>query len=129
MIAVDTNLLVRIIVEDEASQVERALAFKQAQDRVFISKTVLLETGWVLDIYHPTREAIVSSLRAVFAVSNVEVEDRPAVLSALEWYESGMDFADAIHLASVRAETEFATFDASLQPAAQRLGMGRVVTI
>jgi len=48
---------------------------------------------------------------------------------ALSWVESGMDFADALHLASVSGETEFATFDASLRRTAGRLGIGRVVTI
>jgi hypothetical protein len=48
---------------------------------------------------------------------------------ALDWYQQGMDFVDAMHLATLRGETEFATFDASLRRAAQRLGIGRVVMI
>jgi predicted nucleic-acid-binding protein len=130
VIAVDTNLLVRIIVEDEASQVERARAFIHAQDRVLILKTVLLELGWVLaSSYRLNRETIVSSIRGVLAVSNFEIEDRPAVMLALEWYQKGMDFADAMHLASLSGETKFATFDTSLRRAAERLGTARVVTI
>lgn len=130
MIAVDTNLLVRIIVEDEVSQVERARALIHGQDRVLILKTVLLELGWVLaSSYRLNRETIVSSIRGVLAVSNFEIEDRPAVVLALEWYQQGMDFADAMHLATLRGETEFATFDASLGRAPERLGIGGVVTI
>jgi predicted nucleic-acid-binding protein len=102
VIAVDTNVLVRIMVEDDVDQVRRARAFMEAQDRVFISRTVLLEIGWVLGTYHLTREAIVASIRDVLAVSNVEVEDPPAVMMALQWYQQGMDFADAMHLAALR---------------------------
>ncbi len=126
----DTNVLVRIIVEDDASQVRRARAFIEDQDRVFISRTVVLEIGWVLaSTYRLTREAIVSSIRSVLAVSNVEVEDPPAVMLALEWYAQGMDFADALHLASLGRDTKFATFDASLRRTAGRLGIARVVPI
>ena len=122
MIAVDTNVLVRIVVEDDANQVARARAFMDVQDRVFISKTVLLEMGWVLGTYRLTREAIVSAIRRILAVSNVVVEDNPAVMLALEWYERGMDFADALHLASLTDETPFATFDISMVRTAGRLG-------
>ena len=129
MIAVDTNVLVRIMVEDDVDQVRRARAFLEAQDRVFISRTVLLEIGWVLGTYHLTREAIVSSIRDVLAVSNVEVEDPPAVTAALEWYQQGMDFVDAMHLAALGGDTQFATFDASLRSTARRLAIARVVAI
>jgi predicted nucleic-acid-binding protein len=130
VIAVDTNLLVRIIVEDDASQVGRARALINAQDRVLVLKTVLLEIGWVLATsYHLSREAIVSSIRGVLAVSNFEIEDRPAVMTALEWYQQGMDFADAMHLAALGGDTQFATFDASLRSTARRLGIARVVAI
>ena len=131
MIAVDTNVLVRTIVDDDPHQVDRARAFIAAQDRVLILRTVLLELAWVLGSrrYQLTRDKILSSLRTLARIPNVEIEDGDTVMQALEWYESGMDFADALHLASIGGETEFATFDASLRRAAQRLGIGRVVTI
>ena len=130
MIAVDTNVLVRIIVEDDEGQVIRARAFVDAQDRVFISRTVLLELGWVLaSTYRLTREAVVSSIRSLLAVSNVEVEDRPTVMLALDWHSRGMDFADALHLASLGGDVQFATFDRSLVSIAEKLGIGRVIAI
>ena len=48
MTALDTNVLVRLVVNDDDQQVHRAHAFLAAQDRVLISRTVLLELGWVL---------------------------------------------------------------------------------
>jgi predicted nucleic acid-binding protein len=43
--ALDTNVLVRIVVDDDEQQVQRAHAFLAAQDRVFISRTVLHRAG------------------------------------------------------------------------------------
>jgi predicted nucleic-acid-binding protein len=78
-------------------KVQRARTLINAQDRSLILKTVLLELGWVLaSTYHLSREAVASSIRGVLAVSNFEIEDRPAVTSALESYEQGMDFVDAL---------------------------------
>ena len=47
MIAVDTNLLVRILTNDDPIQARRALKILK-NDEIFIPKTVLLETEWVL---------------------------------------------------------------------------------
>jgi len=40
--------------------------------------------------------------------------DEPAVARALDWFKGGLDFADALHLASARNATQFATFDRKL---------------
>jgi predicted nucleic-acid-binding protein len=130
MTAVDTNVLVRILTKDDANQAALAAGFMQRQDRVYVLKTVLLETEWVLrSSYGFDREAVVAGFHELLTASNLEMEDRNAVIQALGWVEQGMDFADALHLASVSSETEFATFDASLRRTAGRLGIGRVVTI
>jgi predicted nucleic-acid-binding protein len=79
VIAVDTNVLVRIIVEDDAHQVELARAFIAAQDRVFVSRVVLLELGWVLGsrTYKLTRETIASSIRILSRIPNFEIDSEP----------------------------------------------------
>jgi len=101
MTAIDTNLLVRIITNDDRTQAARAAAFLREQDRVYIPKTVLLELEWVLrSAYQTGRNAIVSALRDLTTVFNVEVEDETAAKQAIEWYENGVDFADALHVAS-----------------------------
>ena len=99
MIAFDTNLLVRAVVADEPTQVAivRDLVM---QDTVFISRTVLLETQWVLRaVYKKSRTDMLEFFRALLAVDNTEVEDSSAVGLALDWYALGADFADAMHLA------------------------------
>jgi len=47
MLAVDTNLLVRIVANDDPEQVRRATSLFETE-RIFVPKTVLLETEWVL---------------------------------------------------------------------------------
>ncbi len=120
MHAVDTNVLVRLLTGDDAEQTRRAAAlFKK--DAIFIAKTVLLETEWVLRrLYGLERDAVVGALRKVSGLPNVEIEHPLAVTRALQWCEAGMDFADALHLASSRTGARFATFDAGLKKTAPR---------
>ena len=121
MLAVDTNVIVRIVVNDDPEQSPRAIALFE-QERIFLTKTVLLETEWVLRFsYQLSREAIVCALRNVIGLQQVEVETIGVVVIALDWHEQGMDFADALHLASSARAAEFATFDEKLVKLAQRL--------
>ncbi len=111
MIAVDTNVLVRLIAADDPRQLALARNLFE-QESVFIAKTVLLETEWVLRTgYRVAPEILAAAIRALLGLSNVTMEDRSAVGQALDWYDSGFDFADALHLASSARATGFATFD------------------
>jgi predicted nucleic-acid-binding protein len=68
MIAFDTNLLVRAVVDDNPSQVAivRRLIMRNS---VFISRTVLLETEWVLRaVYMKSRDEILEFFRALLVV-------------------------------------------------------------
>jgi len=127
VIAVDTNVLVRIIVNDEPSQAARAAVFLRAQERVFIAKTVMLELEWVLrGAYRLARGTIAAALRRVLEFPNVEAEDPAAVTAALRWYDQGLDFADSLHVASAGHGCKFATFDGALRRRARRL---RAITL
>jgi predicted nucleic-acid-binding protein len=130
MTALDTNVLVRIITNDDRAQAARAATFLREQERVFIPKTVLLELEWVLrSAYRTEPRAVVSALRDILSVSNVEIEDEAAVTQAIEWHERGMDFADALHVASAGRERKFATFDNRLRRKVRRLGLGELAEI
>ena len=130
MTALDTNVLVRIITNDDRAQATRAARFLREEDRVFISKTVLLELEWVLrSAYKVGPKALISALRDVLSVFNVEIEDDAAVMQAIEWFEKGMDFADALHVASAGRERSFATFDHRLRQKVRRLGLGELAEI
>jgi predicted nucleic-acid-binding protein len=99
MIAFDTNLLVRAVVADNPAQVAIVQRLIM-QDSVFISRTVLLETEWVLRaVYMKSRVEILEFFRALLEIDNTEVEDSTEVGYALDWYAQGSDFANALHLA------------------------------
>jgi predicted nucleic-acid-binding protein len=121
MIAVDTNVLVRFLVRDDAKQAARTAELIR-ESQIWISKTVLLETEWVLrSLYGFTPESLVRALRAVAGLERVFLEDEIAVAKALQWFQRGLDFADALHLASAGNANRFATFDRKLARQAQRI--------
>jgi predicted nucleic-acid-binding protein len=115
VIAVDTNVVVRLLTNDDTAQAARAVDLFAHQD-ILIVKTVLLETEWVLRYsYGLPAAAILAAFRRVLGLPSVAAEDAPAVVLALSLYEGGMDFADALHLSSGREAEAFATFDLRLK--------------
>ena len=127
MIAFDTNLLVRALVDDHPEQVAvvRQLI---ASDSIFISRTVLLETEWVLRArYKKTRDELGAFFSALLEVDNTVVEDAEAVSHALEWYAQGADFADALHLARANFCKTFLSFDQRLKKRAKAAGISPAV--
>jgi len=120
MHAVDTNVLVRLLTGDDANQTKRAAAlFKK--ETIFIPKTVLLETEWVLRrLYRLDSRVVVSAFRKLSGLANVELEQPLVVTQALDWCGDGMDFADALHLASSQNSRKFATFDEHLKKSAPK---------
>jgi predicted nucleic-acid-binding protein len=111
MIALDTNVVVRFLARDDPAQAVRARALIEAGP-AFVPRTVVLETEWVLrTTYRLERAAIAEGLMRLLGLPGVEIEDRPAVLRALHWCAQGLDFADALHLASSGQAEAFATFD------------------
>ena len=120
MHAVDTNVLVRLLTGDDADQTKRVAAlFKK--ETIYIPKTVLLETEWVLRrLYRLNSMVIVSAFRKLSGLGNVEIEQPLVVTQALQWCEDGMDFADALHLASSQNSNKFSTFDEQLKKSAPR---------
>jgi predicted nucleic-acid-binding protein len=122
MIAVDTNVLVRLLTNDDPSEAKRALQVMERDD-ILIPKTVLLETEWVLRHgYVIEREVIAQAFQNLLGLPNVKPDDPQAVTQALAWYEEGLDFADAIHLASSAKADRFATFDKDFAKKALKLG-------
>ena len=119
MIAPDANVVVRFLVADDPRQAERAAALF-AHQRVMLLKTVLLETEWVLrSAYALKREDIHDALSRLSRLAGVTIEDEQAVRKALDLFAAGMDFADALHLASAGGHNAgFATFDRKLRSAA-----------
>lgn len=121
MHAVDTNILIRLVTQDDFLQANLVANFF-AEETIFISKTVLLETEWVLRYtYELDKNSILRALHGILGLPNVEIEDSFVVAQALTWFETGIDFADALHLASTPDASKFITFDKKLAKEAKQL--------
>ena len=125
MLAVDTNILVRFFTHDQPDATARAIRILQSP-RVWVTKTVLLETEWVLRaVYELPSDRVARALRALAGLDNVEVEDPLQVSQALDAYDLGLDFADALHLAGAEGR-QFVSFDDKFVKRARRAGFANV---
>ncbi|ABB31575.2 PilT protein domain protein [Geobacter metallireducens RCH3] len=123
MIAVDTNILVRYVTNDDPLQARRALAILARQEDIFIPKTVLLETEWVLRaVYELPVESILKALLHILGLPNVVAENPEEVSLALDYYSRRLDFADALHLASSCHADSFFSFDAAFVKRGKKIG-------
>jgi predicted nucleic-acid-binding protein len=114
MLAIDTNIVVRYVVGDGGEQFGRAIEILE-NNEVSIASTVVLETEWVLrDAYEFAREDVIAALEKVFGLPTVTLRDQPTVRKAMNLLASGMDFADAMHLAQAGDCEAFVTFDRRL---------------
>lgn len=126
MIAVDTNVLVRLLTGDNPGQAAKAYALF-ASESIWVSKTVLLETAWVLaSLYGFEEDAIRDAFLKLLGLSNVRAEDEGAVGGAVGLSGQGIELADALHLFSRPAGSTFVSFDRALVRRARRAGESRI---
>ena len=125
MIGVDTNVLVRFLVEGDEPQQSALATSLFASGRVAIAHTVLLEAEWVLrQSFKFQRGEIVAAFLRLLGLPNVACDRRDLVIGALRAFENGCDFADAFHLATSTAEVaEFVTFDREFVSQAEAQGL------
>lgn len=111
MIAVDTNVLVRLLVGDHDAQTKAAEDLFAAET-IFVSTTVVLEAEWVLRSRYRWPAARVNSVLQRFsALENVRFERAGGLAWALERHATGADFADMLHIDASRGSDAFVTFD------------------
>ena len=85
---------------------------------------------WVLRYsYGFPRQQVSAALQTLVRLEGAQVEDAPAVVQALDWHARGLDFADALHLASCPTGAELLTFDQALVRKASALRTGRAVRV
>lgn len=112
MIAVDTNVVLRFIAADNSIQYRQSYQLFSNKADIYLSDTVLLECASVLQFsYKQTPFQVASVFRKIAGLPNVTIETPDALISALDWHEQGLDFADALHLAKARRLDQFITFD------------------
>jgi predicted nucleic-acid-binding protein len=126
MTAVDTNVVVRLLTGDDPKQAAAARSLF-ASGPIWIAKTVLLETGWVLrSLYGYDESAIHEAFMKLLGLKNVHMEDEPSVAAALALTVHGIELADALHLSSKPPGAVFVSFDQSFVRRAMRAGIGEV---
>ena len=119
--AVDTNVLVRILVDDGTEQADRARQ-RFVTEEVFVPSSVLLETEWVLRSHLGLdRKALNDLLTAVARAPAMQLENRTQMLQAIDAHRRGPDFADAIHLFAATSCDGIYSFDALFRRKAVKL--------
>ena len=102
MLGIDTNVLVRFLVQDDEAQFEKARKLIKrevsAGRRVFVNQLVLMETEWVLrSRYSVSKNQIIEAISGLLDANDVQFEDEPAIEEAIFiWKESTADFADCL---------------------------------
>ncbi len=113
----------RYYVNDEPQQGAIATRIMSEEPELFVSKTVVAELEWVLRGYFElTPDKIHAVLRHLLGLGNVTIEQADAVETALRYYQKGIDFADALHLASSQHCSMLLTFDDRNRPPRQAPG-------
>ncbi len=124
LLAVDTNVLARAMVDDGSSQSTLA---RQCllENPHYVADTVLLETEWLLrSVFRLRRDEINRLFSNLIASENAAFRSRSVVAMAVLSHRAGLDFADAMHVLSAEGCTEFVTFDAELIEKATVLSSG-----
>jgi predicted nucleic-acid-binding protein len=122
MIALDTNVLVRYLVEDDAAQSARAAkrisSAMRAGDSLFVGTLVVCEVAWVLLVAYKTpKSELLEVLRRLLRASQLTFENADAIARALDAFERGRgDIADYVIRETALAHgcEAVATFDKAL---------------
>ena len=122
MITLDTNIVVRLIVEDEPEQGEQARKIVDSNNCLLLL-TVARETEWVLkSLYEVKPGLIAESIERVAGLPGMVIERGVMLSNALAAFRAGLDFGDALHLYCAEAEgaEAVATFDKKFAAHARR---------
>ena len=115
MAAIDTNVLVRLVVRDDLPQYGKAFRFVNQHRPVLVTHLSILELAWVLMSRYGHGKAKVSqAVKTLLEMREFSIQQAGVLDQALRtWEGSRADFADCFILESVKAAggTPLATFD------------------
>jgi predicted nucleic acid-binding protein len=77
--------------------------------------------------YEIDKADIIAGFQKLLGLSNIYPENPETVAQALSWYGQGLDFADALHLASSRGSDKFATFDITFAKKARKVSSLHII--
>jgi predicted nucleic-acid-binding protein len=129
VIALDTNILARLVTNDDPLQARQSALLIDTANALFVPLSVTLELEWVLrGAYALDKPAIARSFEALLSIKNMNFERAADVQQALELYLLGFDFADALHHCGAAGCTALATFDERFRKLAAKANlMPRVI--
>ena len=114
MKSVDTNIVLRVILQDDPVQTPVAVAC--VEEGVFVSDGVLMEAEWVLrSLGRYERTEINDALAAFVALETVTVAHAERLHWALDRHRRGADWADMLHVIASAGHDAFLTFERRLR--------------
>lgn len=114
MRAIDTNVIVRILTNDDPLQAAAARALVDGE-KVAVATSVFLETEWVLrSTYRLGAIAVRGALRKFIGHRHVVLLEEAVVLRGLDLADQGLELADALHVAATGECSAFVTFDTAM---------------
>jgi predicted nucleic-acid-binding protein len=131
MIGLDTNVLVRYLVQDDPVQSPAASELVESLteiDRGFVSLVALVEVSWVVTrAYHVDNSTLAAIITSLLGADELTIEQPEVVRAAVSRLESGAQFADAVIAELGRAAgcDTTVTFD---RGASNQAGMRLIVT-
>ena len=123
MKSLDTNVLVRLLLGDDAAQLAQVKQLLSQAQQFTSPITVMLELVWVLEAHDYTAEQVQQGLSLLLALPNFKPAHLAELRQALAWYGQGMDFADALHLALRGTSSQLLTFDKGFIKLGKRQGL------
>jgi predicted nucleic-acid-binding protein len=126
MIAVDTNVLARYLLNDDFIQAKAAARLLAGRKLMDVPLSVWFELVRLLQINEATNRT--SSRGCGTGLPSVRPRALDVFHYALRWYEEGMDFGDALHLAMSAGNERFASFDHAMAKMAAKIGASPRVT-
>ena len=127
MIALDTNILARLLLADDAAQLARVKTLLGKKQSYSAPITVMLELVWVLEANDCTPLEIERGINLLLGLANFQPANPQELKQALAWYANGLDFADALHLALSHDAKQLVTFDKKFVKLAKKSGASLTV--
>jgi predicted nucleic-acid-binding protein len=109
--AIDTNIVVRILLRDAPAQVDQ-VDWLVSRGDILVTNTVMIEVEWVLrSAYQFGRANLAKLLESLLEIDGVNFQNANGLRWAIERYRDGADFTDMVHLLQLDNVDSFVTFD------------------
>jgi predicted nucleic-acid-binding protein len=123
VIALDTNLLVRLLLRDDEAQYAKVVGLLNTDDLFTAPVTVFLELVWVLEAHDCKPQEIEAGLSLLLGLTNFKPPHAQVIRAALAAYAKGVDFADALHVSMSAGDPAFKTLHKRFVRKAAALGL------